>query len=332
MRTFVAFLLLLAIPSVGFARGMQSWSKQRMFVKADLVVVAVPVSTTNTSERCKLPEGFDVAGVETEFEVRSVKKGDTNVKKFVLHHYRLATRGMPANAPHLVSFDPSKREPYVCYLRKEADGRYAPVNGQTDPVFAIRKDVPPPPGTELHEFKSVHMKRQSMTRDMETKKIRLQGKHELWYKEPDFYLEINDDLMGREFRYERIDKLYTYYEGQTRGYISSYHADPGLEIEWTYFPDKRSYRKIGSETISGQPCDVYEHREVPKKHKMWLSTKNGFLMQRYSVYGPTNGDRATETISTVTEVEFDIPLPDSLFQLPANIEFRDDHGKGPAKP
>jgi hypothetical protein len=101
-------------------------------------VIAKPVSTTNTTERTVLPDihpDIRVLGVDTEFAVRLMTKGDRNLKKLVLHHYRLANPdALPDDGPMLASFDPSRRDCFLLFLHRESDGRYAPVSGQTDPA------------------------------------------------------------------------------------------------------------------------------------------------------------------------------------------------------
>ena len=96
-----------------------------------------PVSTADTEERSKLPGSGDVialVGVNTTFETRLMFKGGKGLKKFVLHHYRLAESDVAiVNGPDLVSFDIRKPWPYLLFLVKEADGRYAPATDQIDP-------------------------------------------------------------------------------------------------------------------------------------------------------------------------------------------------------
>jgi hypothetical protein len=75
-------------------------------------------------------------GLSTDFDVNVVVKGDKDLKHIVLHHYRFANakdRLIP-DAPELVSFAPSKTKSWLLFLQKEADGRYAPINGQVDPA------------------------------------------------------------------------------------------------------------------------------------------------------------------------------------------------------
>lgn len=142
MQRILALLLLLAVPAVMNARLMQAWSYQEMFDKADLVVIARPLSTKDTTEKAGLPPfgpQVEVTGLSTEFEQRTVLKGDKTLTKFVLHHYRLARpKEVVTNGPHLVAFEPASPRVFLLFLVKEPDGRYAPVTGQTDPgLFSV---------------------------------------------------------------------------------------------------------------------------------------------------------------------------------------------------
>lgn len=137
VKRILAPLLLLVVPLVSNARLMRAWTYQEMFDKADLVVIARPLATKDTTEKAGLPPfgpHVEVIGLSTEFEARTVMKGDKAVTKFVLHHYRLARpKEVVTNGPHLVAFDPASPRAFLLFLVKESDGRYAPVTGQTDP-------------------------------------------------------------------------------------------------------------------------------------------------------------------------------------------------------
>ena len=139
MKTALTLVLVLTCPIMALGRIKPLWSYQKMQEQADLIVIAKPISTTNTSERAVLPNispNVHVVGVETEFAVRVVMKGEGAVQKITLHHYRLANvedGRVMRGAPQLVSFDPKQHPCYLLFLKKEADGRFAPVTGQTDP-------------------------------------------------------------------------------------------------------------------------------------------------------------------------------------------------------
>ncbi len=80
--------------------------------RADILVVATPVSTKDTAEQIALPgigPALAVVGLSSEFEVSFVLKGDHGLKKLVVHHYRLANPDQKMNnAPFLASFESKK--------------------------------------------------------------------------------------------------------------------------------------------------------------------------------------------------------------------------------
>ncbi len=127
-----------------------------MFEKADLVVIARPLTkTTDTAEQAKFDDLVEVdgsgkqsavmaIGVETTFHVLEVVKGPKSLTRFVLHHYREAPHSGDAfDGPDTVVFDPAnpRRRDILLFLVKEKDGRYGPYGGQTDPsdrsIFAL---------------------------------------------------------------------------------------------------------------------------------------------------------------------------------------------------
>ena len=125
--------LLLNIDTLN-ARLAEAWSYHDMFDKAELVVIARVVKTTETDERSKLLD-IDVVGVTTYFKTHLVLKGDKGLKEFRLHHYKLGPAVKSeeiANGPQLVRFS-WEHPPFLLFLIRESDGRYAPVTGQVDP-------------------------------------------------------------------------------------------------------------------------------------------------------------------------------------------------------
>ncbi|MBI3985944.1 MAG: hypothetical protein HY343_03440 [Lentisphaerae bacterium] len=116
------------------ARMIRLWSYQELLDKSDLVVIATPTATNDTQEHIDLPgfHGQPVIGVETKFRVSAILKGDKTLKDFVLHHYRADNKTVD-NGPNLISFDPEKKQQFLLFLVREADGRYAPAFGQMDP-------------------------------------------------------------------------------------------------------------------------------------------------------------------------------------------------------
>jgi hypothetical protein len=154
----IAAILLLLLPIQANARIVSLPNYQEMLAKADLVVIANPMSkTSDTAEHSFLPgisrqdmdgktSQIESIGVETVFVVCAVLKGDTSLKQFTLHHYREAhILKTELNGPGLVYFDPSRptaNGSYLLFLLREPDGHYAPVGGQTDPDLGSISPLP----------------------------------------------------------------------------------------------------------------------------------------------------------------------------------------------
>lgn len=139
MKTLLTLALLLSLPVVAFGRIRPVWTYERMHADADLVVIARPVSSTHLEEKVSLPNispVTPVVGIETQFDVRLVLKGESSTKDVRLHHYALQkpADGQSRGAPQLVSFDPKQPVCYLMFLKREANDRYVPVTGQTDPA------------------------------------------------------------------------------------------------------------------------------------------------------------------------------------------------------
>lgn len=154
-----ATILLWVIPKPAQARLVSWLSYREILAKSDLVVIANPLNkTANTKERSVLPgisqqdqqgrQGkIESVGVETVFTVLAVLKGNPTIRRFTLHHYREteSSGGPSIGGPLPVKFDPSDvsaRSSYLMFLIREADGRYAPVGGQTDPGMQAICSVP----------------------------------------------------------------------------------------------------------------------------------------------------------------------------------------------
>jgi hypothetical protein len=127
------------------ARGVAIPSYQELLEKSDLVVLATPTANSDTTEQTGIL-GQRSLGVETRFTVSAVFKGDKTLKEFIFHHYRIPDdlKMAVANGPTFVSFaiakDPTiPSQTFILFLIKEADGRYAPAVGQTDPGGAVRE-------------------------------------------------------------------------------------------------------------------------------------------------------------------------------------------------
>jgi len=139
MKSILASVLVLAATTfVAEARLISIRTFRELDKMADLIVVAKPLSTKDTAEQTELPHiapDIHVVGLSSEFEVSLVLKGDKNLKKLVVHHYRLANPDQRmGNAPNLASFDSKEPMRYLLFLQREPDGRYAPFD-QVDPAW-----------------------------------------------------------------------------------------------------------------------------------------------------------------------------------------------------
>jgi hypothetical protein len=137
-RVILGLFLVLTTVGTSSARITASWTYQQMYEKADLVVIAYGVSTRDTAERMTLNDlepHVPVIGVVSEFKTSLVLKGPRDIGTFQLHHYRFASAHdqLAANSPDLIRLSEAYL-PFLMFLVKEADGRYAPVTGQTDPA------------------------------------------------------------------------------------------------------------------------------------------------------------------------------------------------------
>ena len=131
-------MIALTMVGTSTARITPTWTYQQMYDKADLVVIAYGVSTRDTSERTTLNDvepHVPVIGVVSEFKTNLVLKGPRDTGTFQLHHYRFASAHdqLAANSPDLIRLSEAHL-PFLMFLLKEPDGRYAPVTGQTDPA------------------------------------------------------------------------------------------------------------------------------------------------------------------------------------------------------
>jgi hypothetical protein len=158
-RIFFFWLLIIGLAfSTAAARPVHILSYEEMTTQADLIVIATPVATRDTGEKTTFPgiqtifpsvqtgtAGYSgpVSGIslETTFSLLAILKGNLKENTFILYHFRLANEatGAISNGPNLVIFDLTKKTRYLMFLKKDKDGRYLALTGQTDPAFAIKE-------------------------------------------------------------------------------------------------------------------------------------------------------------------------------------------------
>ena len=117
MKQIITALTILTVALLAQAREMTSWSYQELYDQADLVVIAKPISTQDTTEKAVLPNispDVHVVGLSTQFDISVVMKGDKHLKKCVLHHFRLTNpKEIMINGPMLASFDPEQHTRFL---------------------------------------------------------------------------------------------------------------------------------------------------------------------------------------------------------------------------
>ena len=175
MRKLVTALVFLACVLTAAGRLLPSWPYEKLFAEADIVVVAEPLFTVDTKDvfehKGNKPDVF--TGMNTEFEVRWVLKGEQKKGKFTVLHFRygdpppgqvpavrngalfvrfrlegrsfagrtLVDEGIDSASPPPIN-SVTKREgkpDYLLFLKLRTDGRYEPVSGQYDSELSCRE-------------------------------------------------------------------------------------------------------------------------------------------------------------------------------------------------
>ena len=138
---FCALMLMIASAHPGWGRIVPEPTYQEMNAKADLVVVATPISVRDTGEKAIFENSTMPAIVmEATFTSEVVFKGAARAATFVLRYYRYnPAPDIIVDGFGLVSFTAESNIKYLMFLTKTADGKYVPVNGQSDPDLSILK-------------------------------------------------------------------------------------------------------------------------------------------------------------------------------------------------
>ncbi|MEO8206849.1 MAG: hypothetical protein ABI615_11760 [Chthoniobacterales bacterium] len=142
---FIA-MFLMATCDATFARESLAWSYEALTEGADLIVIAHPTAVLDTHKETVFPNIFQnekpVPGIvmEATLEILSVLKGTSEKKTIVLQYFREPEGTNSLEGPRVLSFDPAKRNCYLMFLKRDKDGRYSALSGQTDPADAV-KDI-----------------------------------------------------------------------------------------------------------------------------------------------------------------------------------------------
>ncbi len=129
--------LVLASGSSAAARAVRLWSPAELWEKADLVVIATARSTQDEkNQQFDHPKDNTWVAVETVFDAQASLKGSPKEKILTLGHYRYYNKqaGVTVrDGPAFVEFNVQKKNLYLMFLKRGADGLYELLTGQYDP-------------------------------------------------------------------------------------------------------------------------------------------------------------------------------------------------------
>jgi len=134
----------LAVVAASFslqARPIESWPYDKLREKSDLIVIVYVFSNADAANQtAEKPPASYLIRVKTVFRIQTVLKGEYKDEELTLLHYRLKENATVINGPMLVSFAPSERKSveFLLFLKKQKDGTYEFVSGQTDPILSVR--------------------------------------------------------------------------------------------------------------------------------------------------------------------------------------------------
>jgi hypothetical protein len=155
-------IALLCLPSSSVARQFQHWTYNRLFKKADVVVIASPLATGNTDDReADSRWSARLVGQNTTFTVHRTLKGTVKAQPLTVLHFRLKDGTLPQDGPRLIAFRTKGptieggqsikfkadlgRPDYLLFLKAREDERYAPVSGHMDAKSAVKEIYSPLP-------------------------------------------------------------------------------------------------------------------------------------------------------------------------------------------
>ncbi len=148
---------------------------------------------------------------------------------------------------------------------------------------------------------------------------------EMWAK--DKKLRMKTAVMGMTMNVVKSgDVLYQWQEGQTSGMKMSAsmrrRGGPSADYIGKLDEIRAKGKKIGTETVAGHECDIYEYTEGagerPVKQTYWLARDmKGFPLK---VVSETGGMKMTTLNS---DIDLKASIPDSMLEPPADVKFQD---------
>jgi hypothetical protein len=138
--TCLCIILCIASSTV-YAWLFRSLRYEGLIKKSDLIVVAKPTKNRITQEKLSKIDNIELKkpaiGIETTFLREGILKGTIKKKEFVLHHYQVDEMYRKLGFPFLLRLNPKDKTRYLLFLKKEEDGRYAPLSGFANPGLSV---------------------------------------------------------------------------------------------------------------------------------------------------------------------------------------------------
>jgi len=149
---------------------------------------------------------------------------------------------------------------------------------------------------------------------------------ELWMKEK--RARIKTKAMGMNMNVVKSgDFVYQWQEGETNGMKMSTNMRRRGGASMDYVEKMEEVRakgtKVGTETVDGHACDVYEYTEAagergPVKQKYWLARD----LKNFPVT-VVSETRAMKITTTNSDIEIGASVPDAMVTPPENVKFQD---------
>jgi len=157
IHTLAVLMLFVLCPRLASAYEIAPQTYSNMFQRADVVVIATPLSTQESTAELTLevkqPKSVTdlITTVDTEFQVAYVLKGSLNTNTLHLLHLNLKEKKRPggmifgAVGTFFVDFETkgSKRQSFILFMKKRNDGTYCPAWRPMEgsrAIIAVKKD------------------------------------------------------------------------------------------------------------------------------------------------------------------------------------------------
>ena len=102
------------------------------------------------------------------------------------------------------------------------------------------------------------------------------------------------------------------------GYNTEDEIIKWMELECSIDPTCKDVKMTGHETVAGVPCAIFEVTSSNNLNtRIWTATSNGYVIKIETEY------KGETTILEFSEIDFNPTIPDSTFELPADVEVLD---------